>query len=82
MWNPETGADTKCSAMELTCHIMFYNQWPTADTIHKSTVAPEVVRFHISALTDVELGLTDVENGHWGGHQMSGHETHVSNHVL
>ena len=67
MWNPDTGADTKCSAMELTCHMMFYNQLPTADTIHKSAVAPEVIRFHISALTDVELG-------HWIGHQVSGHK--------
>ena len=64
---PDTGADKKCSAMELTYHIMFYNQLPTADTIHKWTVAPEVVRFHIGALTDVELG-------HWIGHQVSGHE--------
>ena len=63
MWNPDTGADTKCSAMELTCHIMFYNQLPTADTIHKWAVAPEVVHFHIGAITDVELG-----------HQVSGHE--------
>ena len=54
MWNPDTGVDTKCSAMELTCHIMFYNQLPTADTIHKWTLAPEVVRFHIGALTDVD----------------------------
>ena len=54
-------------SIELTCHIMFYNQLPTADTIPKFTVAPEVVQFHIGAVTDVELG-------HWVGHQVSGHE--------
>ena len=48
------------------CQIMFYNQLPTSDTIHKSTLAPEVGRFHIGA-------LTNVEPGHWGGHQVSGH---------
>ena len=66
VWNADTVADTKCWAMELTCHIMFYNQLTTSDTIHKWTVAPKVVRFHIGA-------LTDVEPGHWGGHQVSRH---------
>ena len=75
MWNTDTGVDTKCSAMELTCHIMFYNQLPTSDTIHKWTLASEVGRFHIGA-------MTDVETGHWGGHQVSGHGTDVPNHVL
>ena len=32
---PDTGADTKCHAMEPMCQIMFYNQLPTSDTIHK-----------------------------------------------
>ena len=32
-------------------------------------------QFHIVA-------FTDVEPGHWGGHQVSGHETDVSNHIL
>ena len=108
--------------MELTCHIMFFNQLPNPDTIHKWTVAPEVVRFQIGDLTDVELGhwvgyqvsrhercvksgfifkrhlLTQFTSGPWlqkwagsemvlnpdtgGGHQVSGHETHVSNHIL
>ena len=48
------------------CQIMFYNQLQTSDTIHKSTLAPEVGRLHIGA-------LTNVEPGHWGGHQVSGH---------
>ena len=65
MWNPDTGA-----ALEPMCQIMFYNQLPNSDTIHKWTLAPEVGWFHICALTDVELG-------HWGGHQVSGHETDV-----
>ena len=41
------------------CQIMFYNKLPTSDTIHKWTLAPEVVQFHIGA-------LTDVESGQWG----------------
>ena len=61
--------------MELMCQVMFYNQLPTSDTIHKWTLAPEVGRFHIGS-------LTDVEPGHWGGNQVFGHETDVSNHVL
>ena len=61
--------------MKLMCQIMFYNQLPTSDTIHKWTFAPGVGRFHIGA-------LTDVEPGHWGELQVSGHETHVSNHIL
>ena len=75
MWKPDTGEDTKCPAMEPMYQIMFYNQLPISDTIHKWTLAPEVVRFNIGA-------FTDVEPGHWGGHQMSGHKTHVSNYVL
>ena len=128
MWNPDSGADTKCPAMKGMFKIMIYNQLPTSDTIHKWTLAPEVGRFHIGALTNVEprhwcghqvsghgiqrmcqimfykklptsdtiskwtispkvgrcyIGaLTDVEPGHWGGHQVSGHATDVSNHVL
>ena len=62
----DTGEDSKCLAMELMCQIMFYNQLPTSDTIHKWTLPPEVGRFHIGA-------LTYVEPGHWGGHQVSGH---------
>ena len=54
---------------------MFYNKLPTSDTIHKWTLGPEVGQFHIGA-------LNDVEPRHWGGHQVSGHETDVSNHVL
>ena len=54
---------------------MFYNQLPTSDTIHKWTLAPEVGRFQISA-------LTDVEPVHRGWHQVSGHETDVLNYVL
>ena len=126
MWNPDTGADTKCPAMEPMCQIMFYNQLPTSDTFHNWTPTPKVGRFHIGDLGDVEPGhwdgyqclameamiqfmiysqlptsdtihkltlgpevgrfhigaLTDVEPGHWGGHQVSSHGTDVSNHVL
>ena len=56
MWNPDTGADTKCLAMEPMCQIMFYNHLPTSETIHKQTLSLEVGRFHIGALTDVEPG--------------------------
>ena len=59
MWNPDTGADSKCPAIKPMCQIMFCNQLPTSDTIHKWTLAPEVDWFHIGA-------LTDVEPGHWG----------------
>ena len=52
------------------CQIMFYNQLPTSDTIHKGSLAPEVGRFHIGV-------LADVEPGHWGRHQVSGHERDV-----
>ena len=45
---------------------MFYNQLTTSDTIHKWTLAPEVGRFHIGA-------MTDVETVHWGGHKVSGY---------
>ena len=38
MWNPDTGADTKCPAKEPMCQIMFYNQPSTSDTIHKWTL--------------------------------------------
>ena len=75
IWNPDTGADSKCPAMEPMCQIIFYNQLPTSDTIHKWTLAPEVGMFHIGGLTDVELGP-------WGGHQVSGRGNVVSNHVL
>ena len=61
--------------MEPMCQIMFYNQLQTSDTIHKWTLAPEVGRFYIGA-------LTDVEPGHWDRLQVSGHGTDVSNHVL
>ena len=44
----------------------FYNQLPPSDTIHKCTLAPEVGRFHIGALTDMEPVP-------WGGYQESGH---------
>ena len=57
------------------CQVIFYNQLPTSDTIHKWTLAPEVGMFHIGALTDVELGP-------WGGHQVSCLGTDVSNHLL
>ena len=57
------------------CQIMFYNQLAASDTIHKWTLTPEVGRFKISA-------LNDVDPGHWGGHQVSGHGTDVSNNVL
>ena len=50
---------------------MIYNQLPTSETINKWTLAPEVGRFHIGA-------LTDVEPGQWGGYQVSGHGTDVS----
>ena len=68
--NPETGVDTKCPAIEPMCQIMVYYQLTTSDIIHKWTLAPEVGRFHIGA-------LNDVESKHWGGHG-----TDVSNHVL
>ena len=74
-WNLETGADTKCQAMEPMCQIMFYNQWLTSDPNHKQTLSPEVGRFHIDSLTDVELV-------HCCGHQVSCLVTDVSNHVL
>ena len=64
IWNPDIWADTKCPAMESMCQIMFYNQLPISDTIHKWTLAPEMGRFHIDA-------LTDVIPGHWGGHQVA-----------
>ena len=51
MWNPDTGADTKCPAMEPMCQIMFYNQFPTSGIIHKWTLAPEVGWFHIGVDT-------------------------------
>ena len=54
--------------MKPMCQIMFYNQLPTSDTIHKGSLAPEVGRFHIGV-------LADVEPGHWGRHQVSGHDT-------
>ena len=63
------------SAMEPMYQIMCYNQLPTSDTIQKLTLAPEVGRFHIGA-------LTDVEPIHWGGHQVSDHGIDVSNYVL
>ena len=34
--------------------IMFYNQFPTSDTIHKWILLPEVGWFHIGTLTDVD----------------------------
>ena len=52
--------DTKYPAIKPMCRIMFYNQLPTSDTIHKWNLAPEVGQFHIGV-------LTDVEHGHWGG---------------
>ena len=70
MWNPDTGVDTKCLAIEPMCQIVFNNQLPTPDTIHKWTLAPKVGRFQISV-------LTDVEPGHWGRHQVSSHERDV-----
>ena len=75
MCNPDTGADTKCPAMKPMCQIMLYNQLQTSDTIHTLTLAPEVGRFNIGV-------HTDVDPGHWNGHQVSGHETHGSKHVL
>ena len=58
MWNLNTGADTKCPAMEPMCQIMCDNKLPTSDTIHKWTLAPEVGQFHIGA-------FNKVEHGHW-----------------
>ena len=75
MWNLDNGVDTKCPAMKLMCHVMFYNQLPTSDTIHKWTLAPETGRFHIGA-------MTDVKTGHWRRHKVSGHGTDVPNRVL
>ena len=75
VWNRDIGEDTKCLAVKPMCQIMFYNQLPTSDTIHKWTMAPEVGRFNIG-------DLTEVEPGHWGGHILFGHGTDVSNHVL
>ena len=70
MWNPDTGEDIKCPAMEPMCEIMFYNQLPTSDTIQKWILAPEVGWFHIGVLIGV---LTNVEPRHWGGYQVSGY---------
>ena len=75
MWNPYTGADTKCQTMESMCRIMFQYQLPTSDTIYKWTISSEVGQFHIGA-------LTDVEPRHRGIHQVSGHGTDVSSHIL
>ena len=75
MWNLDIRVDIKCPAIKPMCQIMFYNQLPTSDNIHKWTFAPEVGRFNIGA-------LTDVEPGHWGGHQVFGHGTDMSYHVL
>ena len=58
--------DTKCPAMKPMGQNMFYNQLPTSDAIHKWNLYREVGRFHISV-------LSDVEPGHWGRHQVSGH---------
>ena len=63
----------QCPAMEPMCQIMFYIQFSTSDTIHKWTLAPEVGRFHIGAVTNVEPRS-------WGGYQVPGHERDVSNH--
>ena len=62
----ESRVDTKCPEMKPMCQIMFYNQLLTSDTIHKLTLAPEVGRVHIGA-------LTDLEKEHWGGQEVSGH---------
>ena len=75
MWNPDTGADTKCPAMEGMFQIMLYNQLPTSDTIHNWTLTPKVGLFHIG-------DLTDVEPGHWGGYQVPGHGSDDSIHDL
>ena len=75
MWNPGTGVDTKCPSMRPMCQIMFYNKLPTSATNHRWNLSPEVGWFHIGA-------LTDVEPGHWIGHQGSGYGANVSNHVL
>ena len=72
---PAKGADNKCPAIQPMCQIMFYKQLPTSETIGKWTLATEVGRFHIGA-------LTDVEKKHWGRHKVSCHGTDVSNHVL
>ena len=61
--------------MKPMCQIMLYSQLQTSDTIHKWTLAPAVGWFHIGV-------LTNVEPGHRGGHQVTGHGTDVSNHVL
>ena len=74
IWNPDNGVDSKCSDMELMCQIMFYNQLPTSDTIHRWTLAPELGKFIIGA-------FTDAEPGQWGVHQVCGYGTDVSNHV-
>ena len=108
MWNLDTGADIKYPAMEEMCKIKFYIQLPPSDTIHKWTLAQEVGRFHIGAITmepmcqimfynqlptsdtihkwtiapEVGRFQNGVEPGHWGGHQVSCHQTDVSNHVI
>ena len=53
------------------CKIRFYIQLPHSDSIHKWILAQQVGRFQIG-----------VEPGHWGAHQVLGHETDVSNNVL
>ena len=50
--------------------IMLYNQLPTFDAIHKWNLDREVGRLNISV-------LSDVEPGHWGRHQVSGHGREV-----
>ena len=59
MYNPNTGADTKCLAMEPMCQIMFNNQLPTSDTnIHKWTLSPDG-----SYSTLVSLSMWNADTG-------------------
>ena len=66
VWNPDTGEDTKCPAMELMCQTMCYNQFPTSDTIHEWTVDPEVGRFHMGETDMSNYVLTEVGRFHIG----------------
>ena len=79
MWNPDSGADTKCQAMEPMCQIMFYNQLLTSDTIQKWSISPPWLQ-KWAGLTSVPSPIWNPDNG--GGHQVSSHGTDLSNHVL
>ena len=58
MWNPDTGEDIKCPAMEPMCEIIFYNQLPNSDTIHKWIWLQK-----LAGLTSVSLPMWNPDTG-------------------